>query len=196
MPEQTDQTKKIVREAEEWTDKQKLLQMSEISLILDTYDDIFSDFDPRTLDKRALSDDFLIEIKRATKEKKFGVIELNFLIPLEQQKEAKEEMIKKRLHEHFRRHYELVKKEIDSVRHNGSLMIFVGLVLSILAAIFVYPNESHNILKNIILVLIEPAAWFTVWEGANKVFDTWKEQLPELEFYKKMIKCEITFTAY
>ena len=170
--------------------------MSEISLILDTYDDIFSDFDPRTLDKRALSDDFLIEIKRATKEKKFGVIELNFLIPLEQQKEAKEEMIKKRLHEHFRRHYELVKKEIDSVRHNGSLMIFVGLVLSILAAIFVYPNESHNILKNIILVLIEPAAWFTVWEGANKVFDTWKEQLPELEFYKKMIKCEITFTAY
>jgi hypothetical protein len=196
MLEQNDQTKKIMCETEDWVGKQKLLQMSEISLVLDTYDDIFSDFDPRTLDKRSLSDDFLVEIKRATREKKYGVIELNFLIPLEQQKQSKEEMIRKRLHEHFRRHYELIKKEVDAVRRKGAVMVIIGLILSILAAIYVYPNESHNILNNIILVLIEPAAWFTIWEGANKIFDTWKQQLHELEFYKKMIKSEITFTAY
>jgi len=196
MPECIDPSKKIAREAEEWAAKQKLLQLSEVSLVLDTYDDIFSDFDPRTFDKRALSDDFLVEIKKATREKKSGIIELNFLIPLEKKKEETEAKIRKRLRDHFKRHYDLTKKEIDSVRGGGMLMVAVGLVLSIIAAVFVYPNESNNIVNNIILVLIEPAAWFTIWEGANKVFDTWKELKPDLEFYRKMAKCEISFTAY
>lgn len=196
MVEAIDPTRKIVHDAEEWAAKQKLLQMSEISLVLDSYDDIFSDFDPRTLDKRALSDDLMIEIRKATREKKSGVIEVNFLIPLEQQKAEKEAAIRKRLHEHFRKHYELVEKEIKAVKQKGIMMVGVGLVLSIIAAVFVYPNEANNILNNIVLVLIEPAAWFTIWEGANKVFDTWKNLQPDLEFYKKMMKSEISFTAY
>ena len=40
---------------------EKLLQQSEISLLLDSYDDIFSDFDPRPYNQRALSQDFLAE---------------------------------------------------------------------------------------------------------------------------------------
>jgi hypothetical protein len=196
MPENPDQLKKLAKEVEDWAAKQKLLQLSEISLVLDSYDSIFSDFDPRTFDRRALSDDFLAELKRASKEKKSGVIEINFLIPLEKKKEETESKIRKRLREHFKRHYDLTKKEIDRVRTKGVIMVIVGLILSIIAAVFIYPNESNNILSNIILVLIEPAAWFTIWEGANKVFDTWKYLEQDLEFYRKMIKCEISFTAY
>ncbi|MFA5931068.1 MAG: hypothetical protein WC821_02025 [archaeon] len=196
MVEAIDPTKKIVHEAEEWAAKQKLLQMSEISLVLDSYDDIFSDFDPRTLDKRALSDDLMIEIRKATREKKSGVIEVNFLIPLEQQKAEKEAAIKKRLREHFRKHYEQVEKEVKEVRNIGMVMVVIGLILSVIAAVFVYPNESNNIWNNIILVLIEPAAWFAIWEGANRVLYTWKSLQPDLEFYKKMMKSEISFTAY
>jgi len=196
MPENADQTKKIAREAEEWTAKQKLLQMSEISLILDTYDDIFSDFDPRMLDRRSLSEDFLAEIKRATKEKRSGIIELNFLIPLEQRKSEKETMIRRRLRDHFKRHYDLIKKELGLARSKGFAMILIGLVLSILAAIFVYPNQGGGVLYNIILVLLEPAAWFTVWEGANRVFDASKDFSADREFYRKMSKCDIEFTPY
>jgi hypothetical protein len=195
MAEYIDPVKKIAKEAEEWAEKQKLLQMSEISLILDTYDDLFSDFDPRTLDKRALSDDLLAEIKRATREKKSGVIELNFLIPSEQRKGDKETIIKKRLREHFKKHYDQVLKEVSSVKFMGIVMIVVGVLLSFIAAIFIYPNEE-SILLNLILVLIEPAAWFTIWEGANKLFDGWKYESADLEFYKKMTKCEISFTGY
>ena len=196
MTEYIDPVKKLAKETEEWVEKQKLLQMSEISLILDTYDDLFSDFDPRTLDKRALSDDLLVEIKRATREKKSGVIELNFLIPSEQRKGDKETIIKKRLREYFKRHYDSVLKEISTIRFKGTVMILVGIFLSIIAAVFVYPNESNNIMNNVILVLIEPAAWFTIWEGANKVFDGWKYESSDLEFYKKMIRCEVSFTGY
>ncbi|MFA6065009.1 MAG: hypothetical protein WCW44_01685 [archaeon] len=196
MADGIDQSKRIAKEAVEWAEKQKLLQLSEISLILDTYDDIFSDFDPRTLDKRSLSDDFLFELKRATKENMTGVIEINFLIPVEQRKTDKETMIKKRLRDHFKKHYDLVLKEIEKARNKGLVMIVIGVILSILTAIFVYPHEGANILFNVILVLIEPAAWFTVWEGANRIFGAWEDKKVDLDFYKKMTKSEISFTGY
>lgn len=62
-------------------EKEKLLKLSEICLILDTYDDIFSDFDPRPYDERGLSDDFLSEARKAVKKKPSETIELKFLIP-------------------------------------------------------------------------------------------------------------------
>ena len=71
--------KKDTRENEEMH-KKKLLQLSEISLIIDTYDDIFSDFDPRPYSQRALSDDFLLEARKASKDKVSGTFELNFLV--------------------------------------------------------------------------------------------------------------------
>jgi len=183
------------KEAIEWVQKQKLLQLSEISLVLDTYDDLFSDFDPRTFDKRSLSDDFLSELKRATRSNK-GIIELNFLIPLEQKREETENKIKKRLRDYFRRHYEEIRRDVDSIRRTGILMITFGLVLSIITAIYVIPHESESIWWSVVLILVEPAAWFTIWEGANKLFDTWKVMAADLEFNKKMSKCEISFTAY
>lgn len=196
MPEITEKEKKIAREAEEWASRQKLLQMSEISLIIDTYDDIFSDFDPRPLDHRTLSDDFLLEIRRASKEKTMGVIEINFLIPAEQRKADKEAMIRRRLHEYFHHHYEQTKTAVNAVKQRGVTMIAVGVLLSVIAAVFFYPTEEHNVLFSIMLVLLEPAAWFTIWEGANKVSDTWHVFEPDLVFYQKMSKSEINFTGY
>ena len=72
-----------------------------ISLILDSYDDIFSDFDPRPFAHRALSDDFLLEAKRAARDKQ-GSLELRFLIPKNERKLDAETIIKGRLREHFK----------------------------------------------------------------------------------------------
>ena len=44
----------MVRESS-LVEKQDLLSKGEISILLDTYDDIFSDFDPRPYSQRALS---------------------------------------------------------------------------------------------------------------------------------------------
>ena len=65
--------------------KQELLAQGSISLLLDSYDDIFSDFDPRPFTHRAVSDDFLIEAKRAALDKD-GTLELRFLIPRQHRK--------------------------------------------------------------------------------------------------------------
>ena len=47
MADTSEYAKKIAKDAEEWASKQKFLQMSEISIVLESYDSIFSDFDPR-----------------------------------------------------------------------------------------------------------------------------------------------------
>ena len=51
----------------------KELRQANISLILDSYEDIFSSFDPREYSERALSDDFLIECNHAAMDKGEGI---------------------------------------------------------------------------------------------------------------------------
>jgi len=201
MPEYMDPVKKIAKEADEWAERQKLLQLSEISLILDTYDDLFSDFDPRNFEHRALSDDFLIEVNRATREKITGVIELHFLVPAEMRKESTENMIRKRLKEHFKKHHDQVAKDIALVKRNGTIRIGVGLVIAVLGAIFLhkldgFPSDLIKLISGVAFFIAEPASWFLIWEGFDRLVDSWKELKPELEFNKKMAHCEITFTSY
>ena len=43
----------------------KKFREGNISIVLDSYDDLFSDFDPRPYRIRALSDDFLLECKKS-----------------------------------------------------------------------------------------------------------------------------------
>ena len=188
--------KKIAAEAQAFVHKQNLLKLSEISLILDTYDDLFSDFDPRPFDHRAISDDFLREIKRASKENTIGIIELQFMMPEKLRKPDQELLIKKRLREHFRKHFESVRAEVRGTRRTGFLMVLSGVILSLATAIFVAPLESTGILANVAVVLLEPASWFTIWEGALKMFDGWKVLQPDLDFYSKMSKCEVVFASY
>ena len=86
-------------------------ETEEISIRLESFDDIFSDFDMRGFDKRALSVDFLDEIKRASLDKDESGIELALYAPEKERDESKEGTIKERLSAHFNRHYGLVLKE-------------------------------------------------------------------------------------
>jgi hypothetical protein len=201
MPESGDAIKKIAKDAEEWAARQKNLQLSEISVVIRSYDDIFSDFDPRTFDKRALSDDFLSEIKRASVEKKNGVIELNFLTPIEIKKSELEAVIKKRLRDHFKKHYEQIEKEISLKKKNGVMLVFGGVALSVIGVMFLKPLEGvptdiFGLVQGVLFLLSEPAAWFTIWTGFDWMFTSWKTLENDLNFYKKMSKCEVEFTPY
>src|SRR3989344_7409018 len=110
-------------------DKQKLLKMSEISLWLDHYDDIFSDFDPRPYSQRALSIDFLDEVKRASKDKPLEALELKFLVPKDKREVSREFIIKKRLRDHFKKHIDLLSKEKKDTINQGAIFIALGTVL-------------------------------------------------------------------
>jgi len=174
--------------------KQKLLETSEISLILNTYDDIFSDFDPRPYFQRALSDDFLIEAKRAARDKIIGM-ELKFLLPRNIRNAETESTARKRLHEHFKKHAFLLEEENRKKLRLGIMVAIIGMILTSGGASIMH-FLGNELLWNILIVILEPAGWFTVWKGFDFIFEATKAQKPDLDFYRKMSKADISFSSY
>jgi hypothetical protein len=175
----------------------KLLDKSRISIIIKSYDDIFSSFDPRPYSMRALSDDFLIEAKRAAIDKEFGSIELSFLVPQKLRNLEQEATIKKRLRAHFKHHEEMVSQEQSSLRKKGSFLVFIGVLLGFIATyVAIYEFNNLTFIKHLLLIFMEPASWFMIWNG----FDEWmvnpKKLQPEKDFYEKMSFVTINFESY
>lgn len=174
-----------------------LLSKAEISILLDNYDDIFSDFDPRSFTHRALSDDFLIEAKKAVKSAGEGkdTFDLSFMIPKNQRNFEHELLIKRRLREHFRKHALMIETEISEIKRAGIFLIIFGFIMLALAAIITYYGNGR-FLYDLFLIILEPAGWFLFWIGGEKFVYENKSKLPELVFYQKMTRCEISFHPY
>ena len=172
---------------------QQELQNASISLVIDTYEDIFSDFDPRPFSERALSDDFLLECKKAAMDKEEG-LELLFAVPRNKRSINDETKIKKRLRDHFRKHHLEKEQEIEKLKFEGWRWVAIGAVLMILSAFL--ETSTKNFIINLLVIIVTPASWFSFWEGLGKVFIDSKEKKPDQEFYHKMASATITFRSY
>ncbi|NYZ79805.1 hypothetical protein H0N95_00975 [Candidatus Micrarchaeota archaeon] len=173
----------------------ELLAKSEVSLWLDTYDDVFSDFDPRPYDHRALSDDFLQEAKRATRELEPGVLELRFLMPAHERDYSEENVVRHRLHEHFRKHATRLEKEMKWIVVKAAIFVIFGFLMLLMAA-FLKESMAKTFIFYFMIVVLEPSGWFMVWYGMDQIFYSSKEINPDLTFYERMAKAEITFDSY
>jgi hypothetical protein len=174
--------------------EEQVLKEGNISLILDSYDDIFSDFDPRPYTHKALSDDFLSECKKASLDKEKG-LELRFMVPKHKRNTNEEYEIRKRLREHFQKHFKEKEKDIKSIKKTGLMWFFLGAIVMV-AATFLYKYEHVNFLFTFLLVMSEPAGWFFFWEGLDKVVIEAKKKKPDYDFYRKMAKARIYFLDY
>ncbi|HLC58309.1 MAG TPA: hypothetical protein VJI68_00450 [Candidatus Nanoarchaeia archaeon] len=172
-------------------EKKKLLNLSEISLILDTYEDIFSDFDPRPFTERALSDDFLLEAKKAARDKN-NHVQLNFLIPKNKRDLNEEKLIKQRLKQHFEKHYSNLERDKNKMLKRGIMFIAAGVILMLFASL-VLLKEKGGFLSAFLIILLEPGGWFLFWEGLYQVIFESKKMNPNLHFYGKMKNAEVSF---
>jgi len=166
----------------------------EVSFWLDNYNDLFSDFDHRSYVHRAISDDFLIEARKFTGNKNGDRLELQFLIPKAKRNKNQEPIIKKRLQEHFKRHYHLLLHEHYQMRKRGLTMAGSGLIL--LAGATVIAIFHQSVILEVVMVLLQPAGWFLTWMGLESFFFRSHEKGVELGFYEKMNKGKITFHGY
>ena len=176
--------------------KKNLVDLSEISLSLDTYDDIFSDFDSRPYSQRALSDDFLIEAKKAARDKVSGNIELNFLIPKRKSDDAAESLIKKRLKEHFKKHHARIEREKKGIIKHGVYFILTGILIMVLTAFILFKYGERDFMTALLIIILEPAGWFLFWEGMHLIIFDSKSKTQDLDFYRKMATSEIKFIEY
>ena len=189
--EKTAEKKEMLAEEE----KEKLLEMSEISILVNDYNYIFSDFDPRPYSHRSISDDFIIAAKKASIGKEGETLELKFLVPKSNRNEESESMIRKRLHEHFKKHHAMLDKEVSDIKRKGVTMAAVGFALMLIAA-FLYTIEDSHILFRLIVVIVEPAGWFITWFGLDELFYSANRKKDDHDFYSKMVKCRISFYSF
>ena len=175
-----------------------LANTSEVGLKLDAYEDIFSDFDIRPYSNRALSVDFLNEIKRATRDKGDNGIELILHVSEKKRSEFHEATIKERLAAHFERHYHLLLGEKHKVTKLGVSMVIMGILSMVAATYIVFKDPSQSPLLSFLVVFLEPAAWFLLWEGMDQILFYSKNINPDLEFYRRMVNSNgnIHFKSY
>lgn len=176
-------------------DKNKLLEIKQISLWLDVYDDIFSDFDPRPYSQRAISDDFLFEVKKFLREKRSGQVEIKFLIPEKERNLETEIQIKKRLKEYFRKHFGLREQKLKESKNKITSLIISGLLMLLSSTSISYYSPRLFVLY-LLITLFELGGWLSIWFGLEEFIYNIREKRQEMEFYKKMTKAEIKFFVY
>ncbi len=177
--------------------EKKILQHpTAINIFVDGYDDIFSDFDARQYEVRALSDDFLLEAKKASHEKQPTDLELVFFVPSKERNANHEKIIRSRLSKHFKKHFQQLKETRKNVTKKGYALLAVGVIIMFITSYILFYNHEKDFFLNFFVVLLEPAGWFLFWEGSNMIFFGSKKETPDLEFYGKMSGCKISFESY
>lgn len=168
--------------------------MRDISISIDFYDDIFSDFDPRPFSQRELSKDFLAELATRHMETKKGQIEVRFILPALERDGKIEATIKKRLREHFEAEVRQLSEEVQRGQRRGMLYMAVGfafLFIELVGATF-YPD---SFLQKIIGILLVPAGWYGMFTGIEKIIETEDGLRPKKEMMHKFTKCNYIFLS-
>ena len=173
----------------------ELIQQANIPLVLNSYIDIFSSFDPRPFSEKALSDDFLIECKRAARDKDDVGLELILAIPKEKRNIGDEFKIKKRLREHFHKHFLEKEREMLKIKKEGFGWVFLGSFIMVFVLYGLFSFDSNIFLRSL-MTLLEIPSWFLIWEGMGKILIDSRKLEPDFHFYKKMASCEIVFKGY
>ena len=175
--------------------KQSLLKLAEISILLDSYDSIFSDFDPSPYSERTLSDDFIIQSKKLSRNKSGKRISLNLLLSKNKRNDVNEKIIIKRLHTYFKSVHQELTQEVKKINKRGFYLTVTGIILMMAASYISYLN-TQKFHIHLMLVLFEPAGWFLLWAGLDHLVYSSKETKKDLSFYSKMTKSEIEFITY
>ena len=172
----------------------KTVPSRDISLWIDEYDDIFSDFDPRSYAERNISDDFIYELKRLCRESEFHIKELRLQVPEKLRNEKEESVIVKSLQQFFKKNLLLFSQRLKKEKRKGIVLILIA-VLSMLIGSYLLTIRSSNFLVHTILVIFEAAGWFLLWSGFDSIISGNKKELPEWEFFNKLSKSTIRFVS-
>lgn len=166
--------------------------MSEVLVLLDHYDDIFSDFDPRPYSEREISEDLLKELQRRHLTTRRGGLEVRFLVPAQGRDTRVEATIRRRLREHFAQGLDEMDERLAQRRRRGILYVGVGVALLGLELASAL-QTSDALWPRLTGLLLVPAGWFFAWNGFERVFEDPESLARARGMYDKMSKCSFIF---
>jgi hypothetical protein len=160
-----------------------------ILLRLDSYDDLFSDFDPRPLERRSLSDDFVAELKKAVEG---AAVRLTLQLPRRRRRADVERAVVDRIRRHFhRRRTQLEEKRRAQIRRLVVFLILGPGLLLIATAL----QGAGALPLRFLTTLLEPAGWFMLWSGLDLLVFDLGRHAPDRRFYAAMSEARIGFES-
>jgi len=157
-----------------------------IDIALDSYDDIFSDFDPSPYTKRALSIDLIKEIERRYDRTKGENAEIVFSLPKKMRNTKDEAVIKDRLKNYFTKRAEEINDEVKKEKRLDAILIGGGIVfITISNIISAYGGENSIFLKILHEVTLVPG-WVGEFLGLERMFLETKKIKENGRLYEKL----------
>jgi len=167
--------------------------IQEISIAIDSWDDIFSDFDPSPLELRVLSEDFLFELRKRYRETQRGNYLITLYAPISLKDDNTERIVLKRLKQYFKFRFLSLTRELNHHRAKGGLFIVLGVgALSTMSMVTFFKLLSQLQIELLGIVLI-PLGWFGIWEGFSRIIEPAPKLTQDLELYSKLAKVTIKF---
>lgn len=167
----------------------------EISIWLDRYEDLFSEYDSSHFKARTLSDNFLTEVRKLVHEVESANVELKFNLMADEQNPETEEVIINNIHEYFAAKATAAKNEMRQILRTGGLLSAAGFAI-IIFMVTVGHNFSELMLVKGLEMMIDPLGWFLVWNGLDMVFVQSKKEQPTVDFNLKMTNAKLSFMAF
>jgi hypothetical protein len=168
--------------------------MVELSLWLDYYDDIYSDFDSRHYLKRRISEDFLHELHVAVKYKKERATDLVLLLPQEKRDESSEKIIINSLKEFFTDQFRNYNDKFKKKLNTGIILLLTGLVIMAINS-FISFKAVHSFSTTIVKIILEPAGWFLLWLSFDFLFYDLREIRKDKDFFNGLSEMNIHFKS-
>jgi hypothetical protein len=162
----------------------------EIAIALDSYDDIFSDFDIRSYRERAISKDFLDELR--VRLRRLGTkssVDIVLLVPARDRSVSDEELIAARARSFFDERREHYLREDARSKLGSVVFVSVGLVLSLAASYFAGRLAFLPLFKDFLLI----PAWFFVWSGLERFVKDREEIGRKKKYYLSLCGSRIVF---
>ncbi len=158
--------------------------MAELNLWLDSYNDIYSDFDSRHYLKRRISDDFLYELRTEMKYKEHHAGDMVLLLPLERRDEPSEKIIADSLTDFFSSQFRFQQDKCRKKLNKGNLLLVAGVIIMLINSWVSYSSRESFPITGI-KVLLEPAGWFLLWAALDFLFYDFAELEKRTKFLQR-----------
>lgn len=163
-----------------------------IEVSLDTYDEIYDDWDPSPFKKRDIEDEFNDFVVNASQD-----IPLNFdivivlYLPLSRKDALKETALVSA----YKNYYAYALARLDKARANLYKKILYYLVFSfiLLSIGSFFFQEGENLLLNVLREGIFIGGWVFLWEFFTDVFIVRRELQEEYGLYRRLYQSDIRF---